>query len=170
MDGLYGIFVFIHTTAIIMESRKVIKKTVVRGDVFIIPIMCNRFKTFPPDIREWIKEKHSRLTGIEPKDEDIMLQVLITSEECENWNDHQGGFQKVLGLPTTTKWEDSKEGRLLGYFPSYYPASIFAEKKEGDEVTLNCPEYGVQIVLTCHQSGYRYSMFGTFEVVFRKVV
>ena len=130
MDGLYGIFVFIHTTAIIMGSRKVmIKKTVVRGDVFILPYMCNRFKTFPSDSREWIKERHSRLTGIEPKDEDIMLRVWITSEECSNWNDHQGGFQNVLGLPTTTKWEDSREGRLLGYFPTYYPASIFAGKK-----------------------------------------
>ena len=145
-------------------------KKLVRGDVFIIPNICDRFETFPSDSREWIKEKHSHLTGIEPKDEDIMLQVWITSEECANWNDHQGGFQNVLGLPTTTKWEDSREGRLLGYFPSYYPASIFAGKKEGDEVTLDCPEYGVQIVLTCRQRNYRYSRFGNFEEVFRKVV
>ena len=132
--------------------------------------MCNKLKTFPSDSREWIRERHSRLTGIEPKDEDIMLQVWITSEQCENWNDHQGGFQKVLGLLTTIKWEDSREGLLLGYFPTYYPATIFAGKKEGDEVTLNCPEYGVQIVLTCRQKNYRYSMFGRFEEVFRKVV
>lgn len=154
-------------------EKIVVKKTVVKGDVFIIPNMCNKFKTFPSHSREWIKERHSRLTGIEPKDEDIMLQVCITSEQCEkceNWNTLQGGFQKVIGLPTTIEWEDSREGRLLGYFPSYYPASIFAGKKEGDEVTLNCPEYGVQIILTCRQKDYRYSMFGTFEEVFRKVV
>lgn len=148
-----------------MENKKVI-----RGDVFIIPNVCDQFMCFSPDSQEWIKEKHSRLTGIEPKDEDKMLQVWITSKQCGNWNDYLGGFQEILGIEITREWEKSREGRLLGYFPGYYPASIFAGKKEGDEVVLNCPEYDVQIVLTCRQKNYRYSKFGNFEEVFEKVV
>ena len=151
-------------------------KKVVRGDVFIIPNVCDQFMCFSPDSQEWIKEKHKRLTGIEPKDEDSMVQVWITSDQCDNWQDRFAGFQKMIGLLKTGEdeiiWEDKRgrEARLLGYFPGYFPSRIFKGKKEGDIVKIGCPEYDVIIELTCKQLDYRYRDFGRFEEAFKYVL
>jgi hypothetical protein len=146
---------------------------VVKGDIFIIPNVAEKFSSFSST--DWMRERSERLIGIEPKDEDKMLQVWITSEQCDNWQSNFAGCQKEIGLLKETdeiEWEDKKgrEARLLGYFPSYIPASVFAGKKEGDEINFHCPEYDVDIILTCRQKNYRYASFGNFEDVLRHVL
>ena len=113
------------------------------------------------------------MTGINPQKEDNMIQVWITSENCDNWNDRFGGFQvNVLGQNKEywSRINETKEDRLLGYFPRLYPSQIFEGKHEGDKVMLHCPEYNVDIELTCNQLDYRYGKFGRFEEVFGQVV
>ena len=149
------------------------KKIVVRGDIFIIPNIAEKF--VDSSSPEWVKEKLNRLVGIEPKDDDKMVEVWITSPKVDNWQDNFAGFQREIGLikdeAEENLWEEKRgEARLLGYFPRHIPASIFAGKKEGDEINLHCPEYNVDIVLTCQQRNYRYSSFGTFEDVLKNVL
>lgn len=148
--------------------------TVVKGDVFIIPNIADVFKTFTGS--DWVKEKLSRLVGIEPQDEDKMVEVWITSPDVDNWQCNFAGFQRMIGLikneAEEIEWEEKmgREARLLGYFPQYIPARVFAGKKEGDEITFHCPEYNVDVVLTCRQRDYRYASFGNFEDVLRNVL
>jgi len=147
--------------------------TTVKGHVFIVPNIAETFKSYPEDSQDWLTQRISRMTGINPKKEDKMLQVWITSKECDNWNDHFGGFQvNVLGQNKEywSRINETKEDRLLGYFPRLYPSQIFEGKHEGDKVMLHCPEYDVDIELTCNQLDYRYGKFGRFEEVFGQVV
>ena len=150
------------------------EKTVVKGDVFIIPNTAEIFSNFSSP--EWQAEKLSRLVGIKPQDDDRMVEVWITSPEVDNWQDNFAGFQKEIGLFTDenqeVEWEmeNGSESRLLGYFPKYFPAKVFAGKNEGDKVTFYCPEYDVNVVLTCKQQDYRYASFGNFEDVLRSVL
>jgi hypothetical protein len=148
---------------------------VVRGDVFIIPNIADVFNSFISSI-DWMKEKSKRLIGIEPMDEDMMVNVWITSDTVDNWQDNFAGFQREIGLindeAEEVLWEEKKgrEARLLGYFPKYIPARVFAGKKEGDEINFHCPEYDVDIILTCRQRNYRYASFGNFEDVYSYVL
>lgn len=155
-----------------MENKK---SVVVKGDIFIIPNIAEKF--VDSSSPEWVKEKMKRLVGIEPKDDDKMVEVWITSPKVDNWQDNFAGFQREIGLINDEAEEDlweekrGREARLLGYFPRHIPASMFAGKKEGDEINFHCPEYdGVDIVLTCRQRNYRYSSFGNFEDVLKNVL
>jgi hypothetical protein len=149
-------------------------KSVVKGDVFIIPNVAETFENFHSP--EWVKEKLSRLVGIEPQDENKMVEVWITSPEVDNWQCDFAGFQRMIGLfdseAEEVEWENrmGREARVLGYFPQYIPASMFAGKKEGDEITFHCPEYDIDVILTCRQRDYRYASFGNFEDVLRNVL
>ena len=150
------------------------KNVVVKGDIFIIPNVAEKFSNFHSP--EWVKEKLGRLVGIEPQDEDKMVEVWITSPEIDNWQCDFAGFQRMIGLikdeVDEDLWENrmGREARILGYFPQYIPASVFAGKKEGDEINFHCPEHNVDIILTCRQRNYRYSSFGNFEDVLKNVL
>lgn len=156
-----------------MKNNENKNKSVV-GDIFIIPNIAEKFENFCSP--EWIKEGMRRLVGIEPQDEEKMVEVWITSPEVDNWQCNFAGFQRAIGLikdeAEEDLWEKEKGcvARLLGYFPQYIPASMFAGKKEGDEINFHCPEYGVDIILTCRQRNYRYASFGNFEDVLRNVL
>ena len=148
-------------------------KSVVKGDVFIIPNIAEKFEDF--NSPEWVKEKLNRLVGIEPQGNDKMVEVWITSPMVDNWQCEFAGFQREIGLIKDEAEEDlwekrGREARVLGYFPQYIPASVFAGKKEGDEINIHCPEYSVDIVLSCRQKDYRYSSFGNFEDVLKNVL
>ena len=152
-----------------MENKKIIK-----GDVFIIPNCASKMADFPEHTQDWFKEKLSRLTGINIVEDEKMIQLWITSNNCDNWQDCFAGFQKAIGLIKDEAEEDlwekrGREARLLGYFPGYFPSKIFEGKNEGDIVTLDCPEYNVVIELTCRQLDYRYRDFGRFEEAFQFV-
>lgn len=152
------------------------KKKVIKGDVFIVPNYASELNDFPEHNQDWFKEKLSRLTGIEAEKEERMIQLWITSNTCDNWQDRFAGFQKIIGILNTEseeiKWENrrGREARLLGYFPRYFPSKIFEGKNEGDIVTLDCPEYEVVIELSCKQLDYRYKNFGRFEEAFKYVL
>ena len=147
---------------------------IVKGEAFIIPNPTDKLSSFCEP--EWLAEKCERLLGVKAEPEDEMIQVWVVSEKCDNWSCTFGGFQKEINskFPTLVEsWkkskEEQKETRLLGYFPGYIPKRLFCGKKEGDVVTFTCPEYNVEIILTCNQLGYRYNRFGRFEEVFEKV-
>lgn len=146
------------------------KKKVIKGDVFIIPNYARELRVFSKD---WLKERLSRLAGIEfVRDDEKMIQLWITSDKCENWN-HFAGFQKTLGIRKEdfrNNYQDPEERRLLGYFPNYFPSRIFEGKNEGDTVKIDCPEYDVIIKLTCKQLDYRYRDFGRFEEAFKYIL
>ena len=155
-------------------ENKVKSVNVVKGDIFIIPNIAGKFEDFCSS--DWVAERLVRLVGIKPQGDDKMVEVWITSPEIDNWQCNFAGFQRMIGLikdeAEEELWEKEKgcEARLLGYFPRYIPASVFAGKKEGDEINFHCPEYDVDIILTCRQSGYRYASFGNFEDVLRNVL
>ena len=145
------------------------RKKVIKGDVFIIPNYARELRDF--FVRDWLREKLSRLAGIEfVRDDEKMIQLWITSDKCENWN-HFAGFQKELGIrkENLRNCKDPEERGLL-YFPNYFPSKIFEGKKEGDIVKIGCPEYDVIIKLTCKQLDYRYRDFGRFEEAFKYVL
>lgn len=106
------------------------RKKIIKGDVFIIPNYASELgASFKKD---WLKERLSRLAGIEfVRDDEKMIQLWITSDKCENWN-HFAGFQKELGIRKEdfqNNYQDSEERRLLGYFPSFFPFKNFRGKE-----------------------------------------
>lgn len=140
---------------------------VVEGHVFIVPNQVTKLGqgfAYP----EFQMEKLRRMCGIKASYDDRMLQVWIVSEDANNWNDHFGDFQKVAGIEEPD--HNTRDGRLIGYFPKFFPVEVFDKKMEGDEVTLQCPEYDITIKLTCKQLDYRYKSFGRFEEVYHKLV
>lgn len=148
------------------------EKRVIKGDVFIIPNYAIKMADFPEQL--WIKEKLSRLAGIETiGDKEKIIRLCITSDDCDNWQKDFAGIQKIIGVHEEDfqyNCKSSRESRLLGYFPSYFPSRIFEGVKEGDTVRLDCPEYNVVIELTCKQLDSRYNTFGRFEEVFQSVL
>jgi len=145
-------------------------KTIVKGDIFIIPNMAGTGKDLLPIAAKSMKEKWSRLMGIELKDEnEKLIEVWVTSEVCNNWSCTYGGFQKHIGVELSDHNEKDENSFLVGYFPRLLPISVLKWKKEGDVLKFHCPEYNVDIELTCNQLGYRYSRLGKFEKVLRLV-
>ena len=144
-------------------------KQVVEGNMFIVPNASEAIGSFSQP--EWQMEKLRRLLGLKVNYEEKVVQVWMYDQVCDNWNDQFGGFQKTAEVdfnsdivsPTTNE-------RLLGYFPRYIPAKLLEDKKEGDVVEFDCPEYGVKIKLTCKQMESRYRRFGKFEEVFQYVL
>lgn len=142
------------------------QQTVVEGFAFIIPNQVTKLEEFSEP--EWQMEKLRRLCGIKANYGDRMIQIWVGSVECDNWNSSYCGFQKILGMEELN--ERTRDNRLVGYFPQYFPVQIFDKKMEGDVITFECEEYNVTIKLTCKQLGYRYERFGRFEEVYDKLV
>jgi hypothetical protein len=141
---------------------------IVKGDIFIIPNPAGTVKDFLPESAKSMKEKWSRLIGIKLKDEDEkLIEVWVASETCDDWACTYGGFQKHIGVELCDpKDEDSF---LVGYFPKFLPISVLKGKKEDDVLKFHCPEYNVDIELTCNQLGRKYRWAGEFEKALRLV-
>ena len=143
----------------------------VKGDIFIIPNETFKLDSLRPDsVRNTIIRRTQRLIGLKLSGSEIMAEVWITSPECDNWSSTYGGFQKHLGIELKDWNERDEDSYLVGYFPKLFPSQILEDKKEGDTIILRCPEYGVNIELTCRQKNYRYARFGNFEDVLKLVV
>ena len=141
------------------------------GDVFIVPNPAVEFKNLLTSSQISLNNRLRRLIGQEVKEDDNeekMLQIWVTSPECDDWA-HFGEFQKMCGIIPGDA-EDYKDNRIMGYFPKFVPARLFEGKKEGDTVHFFCKEYEVSIELTCKQLSYGYRRFGRFEKVFAQVV
>jgi len=130
------------------------EKKIVKGDVFIIPNM-------PTTLGEgtlFNKMTRPKLDAVGLKNtpaDEILIQVWVTSPECNNWPDHYGAYNKMLGTEDET-------------FPGYLPSSLFKDKKEGDVVTIENDT--TRFELTCTQKNYRYRAFGNFEKVFNDLI
>lgn len=130
------------------------EKKIVRGDIFIIPNM-------PTTLGEgtlFNKMTRPKLEAVGLKNtpaDEILIQVWVTSPECNNWPDHYGAYNKMLGT------EDEM-------FPGYLPSSLFKDKKEGDIVSFENDT--TKFELTCTQRNYRYRRFGNFEKVFDDLI
>lgn len=142
------------------------EKRIVNGEVFIIPIQAGTLRDLCSP--EWEKEKINRFTGLEVQNDEKLIQVWVTGPKCDNWSDTFNGFQKEAGVRELERGE--KDDCLLGYFPLYLPSRIFEGKHEEDSVEFYCPEYGVRINLTCHQTNHRYRFVGRFEEAYKKVL
>ena len=127
-----------------------------QADVFIIP---NTIGTFKKEEHNHLNAKLARWGFSERfKEGDTIIQIWIASDASDNWADH-GAPQEIFNLLEPT-------GK--NYFPQYFPASIFQNKKEGETVDLMLE--GVhQLTLTCNQLNYRYKNFGNFEDAYNYV-
>lgn len=132
-----------------------------RVDMFVIPNKCdpvtfilsNPVAEYNASAIQRINLQYSNL-GADPKfqfiEGDIPIQIWITDERKENWQDH--------GIPVELRTDDGGK-----YAPSYIPARLLVGVKEGDsfEMTFN----GHTVIVTAHQLDYRYGQFGSFESV-----
>ncbi len=141
------------------------KNQVVEGHVFIVPNQVTKLEDFAEP--EWLMEKLRRLTGLKVNYEDEVIQVWVVSERCDNWSDTFAGFQACCGMEEFDS--KTRDQRLMGYFPKYFPVKLFDKKMEGDEISLYCKEYDITIKLICDQLGYRYNRFGRFEDVYARL-
>lgn len=150
------------------------EKKVVKGRVFIVPNECETLKSFREPER--FMEKLRRLCGIYASYDNKTVQVWIHDETCDNWQDGYAGFQNLCGISEeefdakVKELPESGRERCMGYFPKYFPVELFERKAEGDVVKLHCPEYDVDIELTCSQLDSRYAKIGRFEEVLKRLV
>lgn len=148
------------------------------GDVFIIPnpAFSNKkdssFK-LPSFMDELNKVFYSNSDLNEEKisfDDTRFIECWFCNPDNDNWRDHG-----ITGL------EDGIDGDSWRLSTAWIPEWIFANKKEGDGVTLTLPvqrrdeNRGVcetsmviaSVILA--QTKYRYRNFGTFEEVLKRV-
>ncbi len=149
------------------NTEKTANTVVIKADIFIVPNEAMDFQDFGHN-KEWLAEKLKKHLGIMPSEDEKLVQVWITSEKSDNW-DHPGSLQEELGIEYNLL-DDSRENRLMGYFPSRLPESILSGKREGDIIRLRHKTYDVDIELTCKQQEYRYRNFGAFEEVLKYVL
>ena len=83
-------------------------------------------------------------------DDERMVQMWVTNDECENWDCHKNPFCHY------------------GAFPSRFPASLFKGKKEGDVVDIVIG--GATFHMKLAQTAYRYRSHGNFETVLASLV
>jgi hypothetical protein len=121
----------------------------VQENLFIIPNAA--FKASEIHDLNWLSGRLYRQTGIEIKPDDVVIQATVS-----NWG-RFGSFQEALGIKTDEDVLDAKrEGRQVGFFAEYWPLRIFEGHKEGDELTLKSPEYGIEYKLQLLQRPSRY--------------
>lgn len=138
-------------------------------DAFLVPDMYSLYKDLPDHVKENYGDKFREMLGREPVDSDVMVGLWNTDGKNKNMND----------ISFTTKQMDGYQALL----PSWWPAGILTEAKEGDRVTttfhLNAqrfePEYDtksleVEVTMTLTQKKYRYSRYGDFETVLQTMV
>ena len=121
----------------------------VQENLFIIPNAA--FKASEIHDLDWLSGRLYRQTGIEIKPDDVVIQATVS-----NWG-RFGSFQEALGIETNENVLDAKrEGRQIGFFAEYWPLRVFEGHKEGDEITLTSPEYGITYKLQLLQRPSRY--------------
>lgn len=100
---------------------------------------------------DWLSGRLYRQTGVKIEPNDVVIQATV-----KDWN-RFGSFQESLGVQMDENILDaSREGRQIGYFAEYWPLRIFEGHKEGDELTLKSPEYGITYKLRLAQRPSRY--------------
>lgn len=132
-------------------------------------------------IRFRFTEDHSGRSNCKMKDDDLFLQVWISSKDLhtENLSDHGADVFDT-------------DGREVHFWPcgnrplSELPAKLFIGKKEGDIVDVVVPDYQLQhfipkdsdeqpviadviMHLRLAQQEYRYRRFGTFDSLFKQL-
>ena len=121
----------------------------VQENLYIIPNAA--FKASEIHDLDWLSGRLYRQTGIEIKPDDTIVQAIVA-----NWG-RFGSFQEALGIETNEDVLDAKrEGRQIGFFAEYWPLRVFEGHKEGDEITLKSPEYGIEYKLQLLQRPSRY--------------
>lgn len=139
--------------------------------MFIIPNKCSKvdFSTtdslakYNTNVIIRVNEQYKNL-GTDAKfqfvDGDIPIQIWIADDRKDNWQDH--------GLPhELCSANFDKEGPFGEYAPSYIPARLLKDMKEGD--TIDISFNGTTVTVTACQLDYRYRSFGSFEEVVAKM-
>ena len=129
--------------------------------MFIIPNEISEFK-----YHHWQEDKRKRLQalGIEPNPDELMVQIWTSDNKeyltlpetpiglSDNWADHGVGLSEV---------DPNINPLLERHWPTFWPASLFEGKKEGDEIILTAGEIEFHLVLV--QTQARHSDYGKFE-------
>lgn len=131
---------------------------------FLIPDRYSLYKDLPEHVQEHYGPAYTEMLGREPESNDIMVGLWQTGEGKPDMNDQPFTTKSLGGYKTT--------------LPSWYPAGIFSDSKEGDQVTVKFhlkthkfePEYTqkvfeVELTTLLAQTKYRYSRYGKFEEV-----
>lgn len=121
----------------------------VTGDVFIVPHKAMVYGHWVSAI--WF-EDIVKLFKCKPGT--VMIEVMTTSAEHENWIWRNGPFTA-----------------------DYLPFDLLDGKKEGDQIRVFVPANSrynkspesLKVVFTARQSGYRYRRYGKFEEVLKLV-
>lgn len=128
-------------------------------DLFIIPNAACPASEFRKQDMDWLSGRLYRQTGVKIEPNDVVIQATV-----KDWN-RFGSFQESLGVQMDENILDaSREGRQVGYFAEYWPLRIFEGHKEGDEITLTSPEYGIEYKLRLAQRPSRYGRISTTVV------
>ena len=133
---------------------------VVCFECFVVPNRGTLLsKLFNPEQQ---KERCAML-GI-PTEDERLIQVWIASKQfdADNVTDH--GVPRTMAAALRLSDEEAE----WAYAPGYLPLSLLEGVKEGDIKEFVSPK-GVRIFVKFEQRPYRYSHFGDFEEVVRKV-
>lgn len=128
------------------------------ASIFIVPNVCDSIKLNDINLKHW----NARLEtfGLPPfKEGDIPIQIWITDEASENWQDHGTPAWVLESAEIDTKRDN---------FPTCIPSHLLAGIEEGDIFALRLKN-GFSLRLKAAQLAFRYRNHGRFEEVFSKV-
>lgn len=128
------------------------------NNLFIIPNSARKTTEFGDENLKWISGRLYKQTGIKIEPDDILVQAAV-----KNW-DRFGSFQKSLGVEFSDE-PLTNEDRQVGYFAEYWPLRILKGHKEGDELTLESPEYKKTYKLRLEQRSSRYGKISATVII-----
>jgi len=148
-------------------SDTVINRNIV-GDVFIVPNSLCALSEMAPSAQERVREDLKRLNinGFRCSEvglDEPLVQVWVTSPECDNWHCHSW-----KGMP----FYGGKENQYAG-LTEFWPARALMGVEEGTKFVAHMSDYKGEewrLVLTPRQEGYRYRGRGPFEQVLRDLL
>jgi hypothetical protein len=138
------------------ETQQAVKKEAIKGDLFIAPFLITSAAECALPYYELSQLRKSLGMG-DITLEELLVQVRATDGKI---NPHSG---KILCWETHGNPEihDTKT------FPDLLPLRLVDGKKEGDIIKLIV--WGKSIELCCKQQPYRYSNYGLFHEVLKKL-